>query len=133
MSTHMARVLVVEDERDVAAVLHDALIDLGYTVRLASDGAAALEIMPTYRPDVVLLDLNVPEVPGDVVLKRLREADPSLPVIIVTANADAERARATIARGAFHYIAKPFDLDPWNTSSRRLWSIADELVRIIVP
>jgi DNA-binding NtrC family response regulator len=111
MSQPSGRVLVVEDERDVAAVLHDALIDLGFTVRLAADGAAALEIVPTYRPDVVLLDLALPEIPGDVVLQRLHESDPALPVIVVTANADIDRARATLAGGAFDYVAKPFDLE----------------------
>jgi DNA-binding NtrC family response regulator len=111
MSPPIARVLVVEDERHVAAVLHDALIDLGYTVRLAPDGAAALAIAPTYRPDVVLLDLTMPELPGDVVLERLKAADPELPVIVVTGNTDTERAQATLTSGAFDYVAKPFDLD----------------------
>jgi DNA-binding NtrC family response regulator len=107
----LARVLVVEDERHVAAVLHDALIDLGYTVRLAENGAAALKIAPEYRPDVVLLDLTMPELPGDAVLDHLREMDPALPVIVVTGNTDDERALATLARGAFDYVAKPFDLE----------------------
>ena len=111
MPPSIARVLVVEDERDVAAVLHDALIDLGYAVRLAEDGAAALAIVPTYRPDVVLLDLALPELAGDVVLERLHETDPALPVIVVTGNADVERARSTLAAGAFDYLAKPFDLE----------------------
>ena len=111
MPLPLARVLVVEDERHVAAVLHDALIDLGYTVRLAPDGTAALAIAPEYQPDVVFLDLTMPGLPGDVVLERLHELDPTLPVIIVTGNTDEERARATLARGAFDYVAKPFDLE----------------------
>jgi two-component system C4-dicarboxylate transport response regulator DctD len=112
MSGSLARVLVVDDEPDVAAVLHDALIDLGYAVRLAGDGEAALAIVPVYRPDIVLLDLTMPgELAGDVVLERLREADPTLPVIVVTGNADVERARSTLAAGAFDYVAKPFDLE----------------------
>ena len=111
MPPPIVRVLVVEDERDVAALLHDALIDLGYTVCLAEDGAAALAIVPVFRPDVVLLDLAMPEMPGEVVLERLREADPALPVIIVTGNPDIESARTTLAQGAFDYVAKPFDLE----------------------
>jgi DNA-binding NtrC family response regulator len=111
MSAPAARVLVVEDEADVAAVLHDALIDLGYTVRLAADGADALALVSTYRPDVVLLDLALLEIPGDVVLKRLHESDPALPVIVVTGNADVDRARGTLAGGAFDYVSKPFDLE----------------------
>ena len=106
MSSSLARVLVVEDEPHVAAVLHDALIDLGYAVQVAVNGAEALRLVPLYRPDVVLLDLALPNVPGDIVLGQLRLADPNLPVIIVTGNADFE-----LARGAFDYVAKPFDLE----------------------
>jgi CheY-like chemotaxis protein len=72
MPLPLARVLVVEDERHVAAVLHDALTDLRYTVRLAPAGAAALAIAPEYQPDVVLLDLEMPELLGDVVTPRAR-------------------------------------------------------------
>jgi CheY-like chemotaxis protein len=103
-------VLVVDDEPEVAAVLRDALIDEGYGVEVATDGAQALQRVTTYRPDVVLLDLAMPGLPGDVVLGRLRELDPTLPVIVVTGNTDDERARATLAGGAFDYVAKPFDL-----------------------
>ena len=106
MSSSLARVLVVEDEPHVAAVLHDALIDLGYAVQVAVNGAEALRLVPLYRPDVVLLDLALPNMPGDIVLGQLRLADPNLPVIIVTGNADIE-----LARGAFDYVAKPFDLE----------------------
>ena len=108
MSLSPARVLVVEDEAEVAAVLCDALNDLGYAVALAVDGTEALRLVPLYRPDVVLLDLALPNMPGDIVLGQLRLADPNLPVIIVTGNADIELARATLARGAFDYVAKPF-------------------------
>jgi DNA-binding NtrC family response regulator len=111
MSLSPARVLVVEDEAEVAAVLCDALNDLGYAVALAVDGTEALRLVPLYRPDVVLLDLALPNMPGDIVLGQLRLADPNLPVIIVTGNADIELARATLARGAFDYVAKPFDLE----------------------
>jgi DNA-binding NtrC family response regulator len=111
MSLSPARVLVVEDEAEVAAVLCDALNDLGYAVALAVDGTEALRLVPLYRPDVVLLDLALPNMPGDIVLGQLPLADPNLPVIIVTGNADIELARATLARGAFDYVAKPFDLE----------------------
>ena len=111
MSSSLARVLVVDDEPRVAAVLHDALIDLGYAVQVAVNGAEALRLVALYQPDVVLLDLSMPNVSGDVVLERLRDADPTLPVVVVTGNADADRARATLDRGAFDYVSKPFDLE----------------------
>jgi two-component system OmpR family response regulator len=107
----IARVLVVDDEPEVAAVLRDALLERDYAVEVAVDGTQALGRALTYQPDVVLLDLKMPGLPGDVVLGRLHEIDPALPVIIVTGNTDDERARATLAHGAFDYVAKPFDLD----------------------
>jgi DNA-binding NtrC family response regulator len=111
MPTPIARVLVVDDEPRVAEIMRDAVIDLGYAVCVAANGADALRLVPRYQPDVVLLDLSMPEMPGDVVLERLREADPGLPVIVVTGNTDVERAQATLAQGAFDYVAKPFDLE----------------------
>ena len=111
MSPPLARVLVVDDEPQVAAVLRDALNDLGYAVQVAVNGAEALGLVSLYRPDVVLLDLGMPDMPGDVVLERLHLVEPHLPVIVVTGNADADRARATLDRGAFDYVSKPFDLE----------------------
>ena len=110
MSASLVRVLVVDDEPRVAELLHDAFIHLGYAVRLAANGAQALEIAAGYHPQMVLLDLTLPEMPGDVVLERLRQAEPHVPVIAISGDADPERARATLAQGAFDYIAKPFDL-----------------------
>jgi DNA-binding NtrC family response regulator len=110
MSASLVRVLVVDDEPRVAELLHDAFIHLGYAVRLAANGAQALEIAAGYHPQMVLLDLTLPEMPGDVVLERLRQVDPHLPVIVMTGDANPERARAMLAQGAFDYIAKPFDL-----------------------
>lgn len=111
MPPPVARVLVVDDEPRVAEMLRDAVIDLGYAVCVAGDGAEALQLVSRYQPDVVLLDLSMPKISGDTVLQRLREADPGMPVVIVTGNADIERARATLARGAFDYVPKPFDLE----------------------
>lgn len=111
MPPPIARVLVVDDEPRVAEILRDAMIDLGYAVCIAGNGAEALQLVSRYQPDVVLLDLSMPLISGDAVLERLREADPGMPVIIVTGNTDVERARATLARGAFDYVPKPFDLE----------------------
>jgi CheY-like chemotaxis protein len=111
MTSSLGRVLVVEDEPDVAAALRDATTEMGYTVCVARNGPEALRLLPEYRPDVVLLDLTMPEMRGDVVLDHLRRADPHLPVIMVTGNVDPEIARRTLAQGAFDYVAKPFDLE----------------------
>lgn len=111
VSSSLARVLVVEDEARVAAVLRDTLVDLGYTVKIAVNGAEALGLVSVYQPDAVLLDLAMPGMPGEVVLERLRQAHPHLPVVVVTGNLDADIARGTLTTGAFDYVSKPFDLE----------------------
>ena len=106
----LGRVLVVDDEPQVALLLHDALQEFGYAVRVAVTGHEALELVSGYQPDVVLLDLWLPGLPGDSVLAALRRDAPAVPVIIVSGNRDADRARALLAHGAFDYVMKPFAL-----------------------
>jgi DNA-binding NtrC family response regulator len=104
------RVLVVDDEPQVAAMLNDAVTTLGHAVHVAATGADALVAAPEFKPDVVLLDLALPGIRGEVVLDRLHAADPQLPVIMLTGNQDLDLARDVLKRGAFDYIAKPFSL-----------------------
>jgi DNA-binding NtrC family response regulator len=111
MSEPLGRILVVDDEPQVAAMLRDLLMDLGYGVKNAMNGQEALSLVPVYRPDVVMLDLTMPGLPGHEVLEHLRRVDPHLPVIIVTANRDLDVARRTLMRGAFDYVLKPFELE----------------------
>ena len=106
----LGRVLVVEDEVLVAAVLREALVDFGYIVKIAVSGHEALQLVPVFRPDVVLLDLWLPGMRGEEVLARLRQVEPELPVVIVSANRDEEIARGMLAEGVFDYVPKPFEL-----------------------
>jgi CheY-like chemotaxis protein len=110
MTASLGRVLVVDDEPHVADVLRDVLIDFGYEVETALTGHDALTLAALYRPDVVVLDLFMPGMPGDVALERFREFDPTVPVIIVSGNQEEDVARATLAKGAFDYLQKPFNL-----------------------
>lgn len=104
------RVLTVDDDRQVGATVRDVLTDFGYDVRTAVGGEEALALVRTFDPDVVLLDVMMPGMSGDEVLDRLHADHPGLPVVMVTAIADADRARALLFRGAFDLIRKPFDL-----------------------
>jgi CheY-like chemotaxis protein len=105
----LARVLVVDDEPEVGSVLRDMLTDMGYVVKVAERGAEALGMMPILRPDVVLLDVNMPQMSGVEVFKRLRHDYPGVPVVFVTANEDESLARSLLSTGAFDYIKKPFE------------------------
>jgi DNA-binding NtrC family response regulator len=107
----LGRVLIVDDEPHVAEMLQETLAFLGYAVHVAVTGPDALRLHAEHRPDIVLLDLTLPDMPGETVLERLRCADPRLPVIMITGNTDPERARRTLAEGAFDHLVKPFELD----------------------
>lgn len=109
MTDSLGRILVVDDETSVVEVLSEYFSGQGYTVATASNGEEALRTVPDYRPAVVLLDVRMPGLDGVEVLRRIRAADKSIAVIMVTANEDVELARETLKIGAFDYVAKPFD------------------------
>lgn len=111
LPSSLGRVLVVDDEPAVGATLRDVLVELGYIVKLAVRGAEALQLVPVFEPDVVLLDLQMPEMSGVEVLDHLRRDRPTLRVVILTGNEDVEVARATLRAGAFDYLSKPFSID----------------------
>ena len=111
MPSSLGRVLVVEDELRVGAMLREVLVELGYVVAVADRGAEALQLVPVFAPDVVLLDLIMPEMSGAEVLEHLRRDCPTLPVVIMSGHEDVEAARATLRDGAFGYLRKPFRID----------------------
>jgi DNA-binding response OmpR family regulator len=101
------RVLIVDDDAAVAAVLAEHLSD-AYAVEIVSNGSQALDAVRRARPDLVLLDLNMPGLSGLDVLRRLRAMDARLPVLIVTGTSDDALIGETIRSGGFSYIRKPF-------------------------
>jgi len=107
----LARVLVVDDEREVRQVLQEFLVGRGYDVVQAASGMDALAILQAERLDLVLLDLAMPGMDGMETLKRITALGAPVPVIMVTANADIGLTSKLLALGAADYIPKPFDLD----------------------
>lgn len=105
------KILVVDDEREVRLVIRDFLTSRGYDVTLAENGVAALAALDQSQPDVVLLDMAMPEMDGLETLKRIAALYPNLPVIMVTVNADIETTSKVLQAGAADYVPKPFDLD----------------------
>src|SRR5258705_11987180 len=101
------RVLVVDDQGAVAEVVRDALEEAGYAVTLTSTGVSALNLVAYDPPDVVLLDLGLPDMLGLEVLDRLRLRWPQIPVIILSGTHDPDLAKAARARGAADYVTKP--------------------------
>jgi DNA-binding response OmpR family regulator len=108
-STRPVRVLVVEDDQDIAQVLQRSLRLEGYDVKIASDGVAALDESHAFLPDLIILDLGLPRLDGIDVAKRLREDEDDTPILILTAR-DALEARVEgLDVGADDYLVKPFD------------------------
>jgi signal transduction histidine kinase/ActR/RegA family two-component response regulator len=117
---HGMRVLVVDDNRDAALMLAEAMESFGYEARVASDGPAALEAAVRFNPHAVLLDLGLPVIDGYEVADRLRTAGVSVPLIAVTGyGQETDRARSEMAGFAAHFV-KPVDLDELKHSLERL-------------
>ena len=104
------RILVVDDQEDLRGVLRDLLIGSGYTVIEATDGAAGVAKAKSDRPDLILMDIQMPVIDGYEATRRIK-GDPALnpiPIVAVSSFAmkgDEEKARAA---GCDHYVTKPY-------------------------
>lgn len=105
------RVLIIDDETAIQESLEMFLREKGIEVFTAGAGAAGLEIFSRCHPLVVILDIRLPDIPGDQVLARLLEMDPEVKVIMITAYHDMETTIAAMRQGAYDYIHKPLDVD----------------------
>lgn len=105
------KILVVDDEPEVRQLMEHFLTERGYDVRIAENGRLALVTLDTFTPDVVLLDMHMPEMDGLETLRRLVVRSPSLPVIMITVNDDIETTARLLQLGAADYVPKPFNLE----------------------
>jgi CheY-like chemotaxis protein len=103
------RILVVDDEREMLDVIRQHFQGR-YEVDTALSSASAIERFVRNRPDMVFLDVDMPGDSGLAVLKLLRQTDPNIPVVIVTANAQNKVVADCLAQGALSYVPKPFNL-----------------------
>jgi DNA-binding NtrC family response regulator len=102
------RLLIVDDEPLILEVLTEHF-KTDYDVETALNGADALGAILRARPDVVMLDINMPRMNGVEVLKDIKQIDESIAVIMVTANEQVAMAAEALRNGAFGYVPKPFD------------------------
>jgi len=106
-----ARILVADDDKSVRESLVRALTLEGYTVVAANDGAKALDVVKTERPDVVVLDVMMPAVDGLTVCRVLRAEKNRVPVLMLTARTETSDRVAGLDAGADDYLPKPFALE----------------------
>ena len=100
-------IVVIDDERTVQATLSAVLERNKFAVEIAPNASQGRRKVLELKPDLVLLDLGLPDADGLEVLKELKAAQPGLPVIILTANDSLANAIEAIKLGAFHFLSKP--------------------------
>jgi two-component system KDP operon response regulator KdpE len=104
------RILVVDDEPQLARVLRTGLKTRGYDVRVAADGVSALEAFGDWNPDLVVTDLAMPNLDGLELCRRLRELSP-LPIIVLSVRGEEKTKVEALDAGADDYVTKPFGMD----------------------
>ena len=106
MADSIVKVLVIDDEPEARVLLDIHLSHRGYDVILAGDGWKGLQLYHQEHPDVILLDLNMPELDGVTVLKQIRRVDLKQPVIVLTADSNPETEQQVRALGVNEFVLK---------------------------
>lgn len=106
-----ARILVVDDEENITYLLDTALRHFGYEVEVAGTGRAALQCLATFAPDVVLLDVMLPDLDGFEIVRRMRLDGTKVPVLFLTARDSVGDKVRGLTLGGDDYITKPFSLE----------------------
>jgi two-component system KDP operon response regulator KdpE len=133
----MTRVLVVDDEPNLLRALSLTLTGRGYTVSTAASGGSALDLAALEHPDVIVLDLGLPDVDGFQVIRRLRERGDDTPIVVLSARAATQEKVTAFDLGANDYVTKPFDMNELvarlRAAARRLNLIETESVIVLGP
>ncbi|MDH4223779.1 MAG: response regulator, partial [candidate division Zixibacteria bacterium] len=115
----MSSILVIDDKDSMRQMLAKTLESEGYEVEVARNGETGLDKAREKRFDLVLTDLKLPQMDGLEVLTSLKDLDPNVAVIVMTAYGTIETAVQAIKQGAFDFLAKPFDVDHLNVLIQR--------------
>jgi DNA-binding response OmpR family regulator len=109
----MATIIMAEDDEIVSQVAHDALTQAGHVVGIVDNGADALRAIQLKKPDLVILDCNMPELNGILVLREMRKSMDlyTTPVLVLTGRASSRDQDLAYYQGASDYMTKPFDPD----------------------
>lgn len=105
----METILIVDDERNYPLILSAVLQEEGFETLTANSGQEALDILSQSDVDLVLTDMKMPQMDGIQLLERIKDKEPDLPVIMMTAHGTVEKAVEAMQKGAYNYILKPFD------------------------
>src|SRR5262245_32018393 len=101
-------ILIVDDEKTIRWSLGEGLRKAGFDILEAASGEEGLQLFADKAPDCVLLDMRLPGVDGIEVLRRMRKDNPDVPIIVMTAYGEVEKAVESMKLGAYDFVAKPF-------------------------
>ena len=107
----MTRILIVDDEPQLLRALVLNLTSRGYDVTTANTAAAAIERTASLPPDLVVLDLGLPDRDGLTVIRELRDREPTLPIVVLSARSGSRDKVTALDLGAVDYVTKPFDMN----------------------
>ncbi|TBL72622.1 response regulator [Paenibacillus thalictri] len=110
------KLLIVDDQNGIRILLMEVFSSEGYETYQASNGKLALEIVKSVSPDLVLLDMKIPGMDGLDILKHIKQIDPSIKVIMMTAYGELDMIKEATDLGAIMHFTKPFDIDELRTA-----------------
>ena len=106
------KILLVDDSRTIRNIQKNTLASMGHTDILeAADGLLALEVLSQETPDLILVDWNMPNMDGITLVKKIRETDKRIPIMMCTTEAEKSRVIEAIKAGVNNYVVKPFTAD----------------------
>ena len=118
-------ILVADDDAAIRSLLKQVLSDEGYAVLEAATGAEVVEGVKASSPDLVIMDVRMPELDGIEALQKLKMSSPTTSVLIMTAFGSSNHAIKAMELGAFDYITKPFELDKISLTVKRAFQYQD--------
>ncbi|MCF8040420.1 MAG: sigma-54 dependent transcriptional regulator [Desulfohalobiaceae bacterium] len=107
----MARILIIDDDQSILESLEMYFVEKGHTIGKAATGRVGLELFRRQKPDIVILDIRLPDESGMELLKQMQDLDPISKVIMITAFQDMKSIIDSMKEGAYDYIQKPLDID----------------------
>jgi two-component system, repressor protein LuxO len=131
LGTHKRKILLVEDTLSLATIYQQFLLALGAEVVTANSGADCLSALQQASPDVLILDLGLPDVNGIDILKQVRKDMPAVSVVVITNNASLGTAIEAMRLGAFDYVVKPFNAERLTTTVRNALDMSTQKQEVI--